>query len=283
MYTDSLSALRDGKYHSFCSMLTHSYRARVAAATGRDISSVKGCAAFFSQAVGSGSSGAAALSGIANQQVVGVRVTGRTARITVAARSGGLTVTGEASAGFENGRWRVESFPTSSHVGRDRLLRVPSGAMLPTFPIGSRVLVDPAIYRTARPMIGDVVIFHPPHGADLGNGVCGDPNQGAGHPAACDAPTAQESSQTFLKRVVGGPGDRISIVDGHVIRNGVREMDSYIADCGGGEDCTFRQTITVPPGDYFMVGDNRGFSDDSRFWGPVQLGWIIGKVVRRVS
>jgi len=37
-------------------------------------------------------------------------------------------------------------------------------------------------------------------------------------------------------------------------------------------------TITIPPGDYFMLGDNRGASDDSRFWGPVPQAWIIGKV-----
>jgi signal peptidase I len=151
--------------------------------------------------------------------------------------------------------------------------RIPSGSMIPTLKIGQRVLTNRLI---DKPSVGDVVVFHPPHGADLGNGVCGNPNQGGGRAAACDQPTTQESSQTFIKRVVGGPGDKISIVNGHVIRNGTPEKDSYIADCGGGEDCTFRQTITVPPGDYFMMGDNRGFSDDSRFWGPVPDKWVIG-------
>jgi signal peptidase I len=61
-----------------------------------------------------------------------------------------------------------------------------------------------------------------------------------------------------------------------VIRNGKPESDSYIRPCAGGEDCTFSTPIKIPPGHWFMMGDNRGQSDDSRFWGPVPQGWIIG-------
>jgi signal peptidase I len=151
--------------------------------------------------------------------------------------------------------------------------RIPSPSMEPTLKIGQRVLTNRLI---SHPSVGDIVVFHPPKGADPNNPVCGNPSQGGGHPAACDAPTPGESSQTFIKRVVGAPGDRISIVGGHVIRNGVQEKDSYIAPCEGSDSCNFRQTIVVPPGHYFMMGDNRGFSDDSRFWGPVPNNWIIG-------
>ena len=122
-------------------------------------------------------------------------------------------------------------------------------------------------------------MFHPPHGADSDNPVCGNPNQGGQGGAgaqACDKPTAQESTQTFIKRVVGVPGDTIQIVNGHVIRNGVREKDSYIVPCGNSSTCTFGKPIKIPPGYYFMMGDNRGESDDSRFWGPVPSKWIIG-------
>jgi signal peptidase I len=151
--------------------------------------------------------------------------------------------------------------------------RIPSPSMVPTLDIGQRVLVN---RLAGHPSVGDVVVFHPPHGADPANPVCGDPDQGAGHSQACDTPTSSESSQTFIKRVVAGPGDRISIVDGHVIRNGVRETASYIEPCDQYQFCNFPKTITIPPGHYFMMGDNRGESDDSRFWGPIPDKWVIG-------
>jgi len=156
--------------------------------------------------------------------------------------------------------------------------RVPTGSMLPTLGIDQRILVN---RLDTHPGLGDVVVFHPPHGADLDSGQCGDPRQGFsadGDALAqpCDGPLAGESRQTFVKRVVGLPGDVLRIVDGHVIRNGRRERDAYITDCGGVAECTFSRSIRVPAGDYYMLGDDRGDSDDSRFWGPVPQRYIIG-------
>ena len=151
--------------------------------------------------------------------------------------------------------------------------RIPSPSMVPTLDVGQRVLTNRLINH---PSVGDIVVFHPPKGADPQTPICGNPNQGEGHPTACATSTPAESTQTFIKRVVGGPGDRISIANGHVTRNGVLEKDPYILDCGGGPNCNFRKTIVVPPGEYFMMGDNRGASEDSRFWGPVPKSWIIG-------
>jgi signal peptidase I len=68
----------------------------------------------------------------------------------------------------------------------------------------------------------------------------------------------------------------LRIVGGHVTRNGKREPDEYISACGAAAECTFSRSIRVPPGDYYMMGDNRGDSDDSRYWGPVPQRYIIG-------
>jgi len=155
--------------------------------------------------------------------------------------------------------------------------RVPSAAMLPTLPPGSHVTL--ALDPKYVPKVGDIVVFHPPAGAEAGGPICGNRNQGAGHSQACDMPTAGESSLTFIKRIVAGPGDTLQIVDGRAARNGHREQEPFIAPCGPDPLCNFRTPIKIPSGYYFVLGDNPGASDDSRFWGPVRREWIIGKVV----
>ena len=157
--------------------------------------------------------------------------------------------------------------------------RIPSGSMLPTLHLGQRVLVNRIGNHFSSPGLGDIIVFHPPQ--DYAEG-CVDPSEGenqAGQGGArpCGVAQSRSSSQTFVKRVVGLPGDRISISNGHVIRNGVAENDSHTVPCNGVGACSFPGTITIPRGDYYMMGDNRPDSEDSRFWGPVPKAWIIGK------
>jgi signal peptidase I len=161
--------------------------------------------------------------------------------------------------------------------------RIPSGSMEPTLAIGQRVLVDRIGMHFSKPHVGEIAVFHPPR--DAQQGVCGIKTKPAG--AACSEPESQQSGTNFIKRIVAGPGDVISIVEGHVIRNGKREPDSYTRPCGvtsqgfdeslaKGSQCNFPTPIKIPADHWFMMGDNRGESDDSRFWGPVPTGWIIG-------
>ena len=153
--------------------------------------------------------------------------------------------------------------------------RIPSGSMLPTLQVNQRVLVNRIGNRFADPRVGDVIVFHPPKGSDTD--TCGDGDRRQGQ--ACDKPTKRRADVNFIKRVVAGPGDTIYVKGGHVYRNGKRERDAYISrscESSDGRGCNFTTPITIPADHWFMMGDTRGESDDSRFWGPVPRSWIIG-------
>ncbi len=158
--------------------------------------------------------------------------------------------------------------------------QIPSESMEPTLDVGQRVLVNRFIYHFENPSIGDIVVFHPPVGAEsepeCGVQVDGQRPVDVGEP--CPEPTKSESDQNFIKRIVAGPGDTLSVRDGHPVVNGKEKTDEpYTRDCRNLNACNLPKTITIPPDHYFMMGDNRGESDDSRFWGPVPRAWLIGK------
>lgn len=137
-------------------------------------------------------------------------------------------------------------------------------------------------FRASGPAIDEIVVFHPPRAADLA--LCGDPREGFGSQQPCGVHRPRESKEIFVERIVGLPGDRISIVRGHVFRNGVREHDPYTYDdCAGDSSCNFPMPVVIPRGDYFMMGDNRGAANDSRFWGPVPRSWLVGKVIKELG
>ena len=158
--------------------------------------------------------------------------------------------------------------------------RIPSGSMEPTLQIGDRVLVDRFSHNLgSTPGVGEIVVFHPPAGADDFSPQCGISGQGVGTEFPCSRPSSPSSSQTFIKRVVGVGGDRIAIHHGHVVRNGRLQAEPFTSPCGSGSSCNFPHAITVPDGYVYVMGDNRGESQDSRFWGPVPVSWVIGKAV----
>jgi signal peptidase I len=151
--------------------------------------------------------------------------------------------------------------------------RVPSESMAPTIAIGDRVLVS---RHAGRPSIGDVVIAQPPAGAL-------DDRCGARKPedAPCARGTSALSDVKYVKRVVAGPGDTVAIRRGLVIRNGKLVREPYARQCGDRDLCELPRAITVPADAWFLLGDNRGASDDSRIWGPVPTRAILGSVELR--
>jgi signal peptidase I len=159
--------------------------------------------------------------------------------------------------------------------------QIPSGSMEPTLDIGQRVLVNRLSHHLGSdPSIGDIVVFHPPVTAEPG--FRGGPACSFAHQPdqVCPMNDPNESDDAFIKRVVAGPGDTLEVDNGIPVVNGTPVTGDWtIRSCAssGGSGCNFRDPITVPADHYFMMGDNRGSSDDSRFWGPVPRDWIVGK------
>jgi signal peptidase I len=87
----------------------------------------------------------------------------------------------------------------------------------------------------------------------------------------------EEPDRDFIKRVIGLPGDMVSVRNNHAYINGKVLNEPYINKGTLCDNlCNLPKPIKVPPGHFFMMGDNRGESDDSRDWGPVPKKWIIG-------
>ncbi len=150
--------------------------------------------------------------------------------------------------------------------------RIPSESMVPTLEVSQRVLVDRVSLRLGEPERGDIMVFKPPLGADTSE--CG-----ANHPEdqPCPTHTKAKSDTNFIKRVVGVPGDRLSVRRGRVYINGKRQKEPFIRADASCSICNLPRPTTIPKGEYYMMGDNRGESADSREWGPVPEDWFIGK------
>jgi signal peptidase I len=144
--------------------------------------------------------------------------------------------------------------------------------MDPTLEIGDRVLVEKLGYRFGSPSRGDVVVFErsfvegtegtdEPFWTDIANAFRG----------LFGLPTGAE--QDFIKRVIGVGGDTVEGRDGSVVVNGKQIEEPYLAD--GTQTPPFPPT-DVPDGSVFVMGDNRGNSEDSRTLGPIPEDRVVG-------
>jgi signal peptidase I len=148
-----------------------------------------------------------------------------------------------------------------------RTFKVPGESMLPTLEQGDRFVTT----ESSRPDRGDIITFHAP----LDVTRCG-----VARPArsACPRPAGPRGPIVFVQRVVAVGGDRISVRGGRVQLNGEPQHEPWArpdSTCG---TCNLPREIRVPPGHYFTMGDNRGFSADGREFGPIPADWIIGEM-----
>jgi signal peptidase I len=128
---------------------------------------------------------------------------------------------------------------------------IPSESMVPTLEVGDRVFVNKFIYRFHEPERDDIIVFK----------SIGDSTEGG--------------QEDLIKRVVGLPGDEISVQDGVLFVNGKRQEEPYVNPRF--PDISSFGPMTVPKGEVFLMGDNRADSRDSRFFGPVPFENIEGK------
>ena len=133
------------------------------------------------------------------------------------------------------------------------LYRITGESMHPSICAGDWLLVRRDAYRRAAPARGDIVVVRDP----------------------------RKTTERYLKRVVGLPGEEVSTRDGELLIDGGRLSEPYLdglPSSVGLETKTWR----LRDGEYFMAGDNRARSTDSREFGPVESRLIVGKATRRV-
>lgn len=126
-------------------------------------------------------------------------------------------------------------------------------SMKPNLAPNEYVVVNKTAYLLHPPERGDVIVFHFPYY------------------------NKNETPPDYIKRVIGLPGDTIRYDASHVWVNGVQLQEPYISKPANPNMST--PEFKVPPDNYFVMGDNREVSDDSRYWGPVDKKYIVGKAV----
>ena len=134
-------------------------------------------------------------------------------------------------------------------------------SMVPNFQSGEYVLTDKVTYRMREPQRGEVVVIHAPEAANCPKGT------------GCD----------FIKRVLALPGETVEVKDNHIVINGTPLQEKYIPNEFQTMPGKYTQNgpVVMGPDEYFVVGDNRPYSADSRTWGPVKKTGIVGRAFFR--
>lgn len=125
---------------------------------------------------------------------------------------------------------------------------IPSGSMEPTLQVGDKIIVNKLTNRFKEPERGQIVVFKYPY----------------------------DTSQDFVKRIIGLPGETIEIRDSQVYINGQPLEEDYLPEGLVYPDFA---PVTIPEDSYFVLGDNRDNSQDSRMWGPLPRNLMIGNVL----
>lgn len=133
---------------------------------------------------------------------------------------------------------------------------IPSDSMVPTLHTGDRLVVEKVSYRFHPPSQGDIIVFQPP--AEL---------QRRGYP----------QDQAFIKRIIGIPGKILKVSNGQVYLDGQPLKEDYIAEPANQPF----PPVQIPEDQYFVMGDNRNDSNDSRYWGFLPRQNIIGRAAFR--
>ena len=156
---------------------------------------------------------------------------------------------------------------------------IPSGSMESTLNVSDRVLVEKVSYRFGDVQHGDVVVFVR---EEAGVEATGPSNPIAGFFSSLGQAVGvvPPSDRDFIKRVVGLPGDTISCRSGQLVRNDQPVTEPYLDQGTQTDNCD--KEITVGPGQLFVMGDNRGNSQDSRLFGPIERDAVVGRAFVRI-